>query len=238
MSTSVSTSAVVASSLLRSARWFLWGILAIQVLVVIAVAIGNGIVSDDEITQAVWEFPGVVWIRYPLFGIGVAAGAATMTPFIANGVTRREYLAGTARYAGVVCAAVAVMGALGYWLERAVYVVADWEVDIADHSPIRLLVTYVLLYTSYIVSGAMVGAGFARWEPKPAAWMITPFLFPLVVSEVALSTWWGGLSNDDRPALEPLPFGFAVPVVVAVIAAGAWIAHRLLRDVAIRPKKG
>ena len=232
----MSPSTVVARTMARNGRLFLSIVLTIQVLGVVLVAIGNGVLAD-HLTESVWEFPGVVWIRYPLFGVGAAFGATTLSMYVANGITRRDYLGGIAKYSAFVCVLVAIVGVIGYGLERGVYVVGGWDADLDSLSPARLFATYVLLYVAYLVNGTLIGASFARWKQRTAAWMITPLLFPLAAAEVLLGTWWGGLSNDA--ANDPwLPFGAAVPLTVLAIAAGAWLAFLLLRDVPIKPKKG
>lgn len=229
-------SAAVATTMVRNGRLFLSIVLTVQVLGVVVVAIGNGVFAD-RVTEMVWEFPGVVWIRYPLFGVGAALGSSMLPIFVANGITRRDYLRGVVKYSAFVCALVGLVGVVGYGVERAVYEIGGWDADLESHSLARLLTTYVLLYVSYLVTGTLVGAAFGRWKQRSAAWLITPLLFPLVAAEVLLATWWGGLSNRDG-AEAWLPFGAAVPLVVLAIALGAWLAYLLLRDVAIRPKKG
>jgi len=228
---------VVARSLVHGGRWFLISVLGIQVLV-IAVCIGINAIVSDPITDTVWEWPGVVWIRYPMIGAGAGLAGAMLVPYLVHGVTRREYLRGAAAYAAGIVAVACVVGVVAYVVERGVYAIGDHDVDITSSSPLHLLVTYALLLLAYIATGALIAAAYSRWSQARASWMITPFLLPMAAAEVLLGTWWAGIARgeEDRPLQLSLAIGG--PLVVAVLALSAWVVWLLLRDVAVKPKKG
>ena len=232
----MSTSAEVTTQMARGGRVFLTIVALVQLLGAAGAALANGVLAE-EITQPMWEFPGVVWIRYPLVGVGASLGTAAMAIYVAHGVTRRDFLAGAARYALFVCALLAALGVAAFGLERLVYELGGWNTEFEGYAPFTLFVTYLLLFGAYAVSGALIGAAYARWSTVRATWMITPLVLPIVVAEALLSTWWGGLTN--RESIDPwVPLSVAAPVIAVTIAVGTWLAYVLLRDVAIKPKKG
>ena len=229
-------SAVVASSLARGARQFLAVIVGIQVLAVLVLAIVNGSIHDP-ITESVWEWPGVVWIRYPIGAFGGAMMASTLLPFLANGVTRRQYLRGAALFALYIAGIVVAVGIGGYAVERIIYAAGGWDTDLVSQAPVHLATVYLLLSAAYIVTGALIGAGYMRWSPARASWMITPFCVPAVAAELLLGTLWGGVAIP-RDADRWLSLLISGPAVALLLAASAWLVFVLMRDVSIRPKKG
>ena len=230
-------STTVARTLAHGARWFLFVIVAIQLLVFAVLVVVNAAASDP-IRDTVWEWPGVVWIRYPMIGAGAGLATATLVPFLANGVTRREYLRGAAMYATAAVALLSVIGLVAYLLERAFYDLGDRDVELGSQSPLHLLATYALLLSSYVVMGALIASGYARWSPHRATWMLVPFLLPMAAAETLLGTWWSSVAiPEDEP---PLRLSLAVggPLVAAVVLLAGAVVWLLLRDVAVRPKKG
>lgn len=231
----MSAGSVTMAVLSRSGRTFLAIALGIQVVGVLGAASINAAINDD-IRTPLWEFPGVVWIRYPLLGVGAGAVTAMLAVFVSHGVTRRQFLTGAAGYAGIVCALMALVGALGFLLERGVYELTDAPIHLESQNVPRLFLIYVLLYGSYVISGSLIGAGFLRWKQRTAALMITPFVLPLTITESLFATWWGGLTN--RNEVEPwLDLSVAAPIVVVVLAVSGWLAFVLLRDAPMKQKK-
>ena len=229
---------VIAGSLARGGRWFLAGVIGIQVLVAMAVAVGNGMTrSPDPVERSVWEMPGVVWIRYPLLGLGAALVGTTLVPYLANGVTRRQYVAGAGLYGYGTCAAIAVLGIVGLGIERVVYALGGWEVDIDDLSVPLMFVSYVLLLVAYVQTGALLALSYARWRPYRATLAMVPFVLPMIGAEVLLGTWWTGATvRESAPQLVDTAIG--VPATAALLVAGSWVAFALLRDLAVKPNRG
>lgn len=230
-------STTVARTLAHGARWFLFLIVGIQLLVLV-VLVGINARMSDPIRDSVWEWPGVVWIRYPMIGAGAGLATATLVPFLANGVTRREYLRGAATYASAAVALISVIGLAAYVLERGFYELGDRDVELGSQSPLHLFATYALLLSAYVVTGALIASGYARWSPHRATWMLVPFLVPMAAAETLLGTWWSSVAvPDDAPPLQ-LSLAIGGPVVAAVVLVAALAVWFLLRDVAVRPKKG
>jgi hypothetical protein len=230
-------STTVARTLAHGGRWFLFLIVAIQLLVFAVLVVINAAASDP-IRDTVWEWPGVVWIRYPMIGAGAGLATATLVPFLANGVTRREYLRGAGMYATAAVALLSVIGLAAYLLERAFYDLGDRDVELGSQSPLHLFATYALLLSAYVVIGALIASGYARWSPHRATLMLVPFLLPMAAAETLLGTWWSSVAiPEDEP---PLRLSLAVggPAVAAVVLLAAAVVWLLLRDVAVRPKKG
>ena len=124
-------STTVARTLAHGARWFLFVIVAIQLLVFAALVIVNATASET-IRDTVWEWPGVVWIRYPMIGAGAGLATATLVPFLLP-MAAAETLLGTwwssvaipddepplrlsLAIGGPVVAAVVLAGAFVVWL--------------------------------------------------------------------------------------------------------------------------
>lgn len=234
----MSDTTVIAGSLVRGGRWFLGGIIGIQLLVAMGIAVGNGIVkAPDPVEDSVWEMPGVVWIRYPLLGLGAALVGTTLVPYLANGVTRRQYLAGAGLYGYGTCAAIALLGVVGLGVERVIYAIGGWEVDIDDVSVPLMFVSYVLLLVAYVLTGALLALSYARWRPSRASLALVPFVLPMIGAEVLLGTWWTGATvRESAPQLVDTAIG--VPATAALLVVGSWVAFALLRDLPVKPNRG
>jgi hypothetical protein len=184
----------------------------------------------------VWQWPAVFWIRYPLTGVGAMLVTVSLPMFIANGVTRRQYLAGAVEFGVAVCTITAAMTVLGFLAERFVYFVSGADTDLVDQQPLRFGVVYLLLLCCYPVSGTLIGATLARFAPLVVPWLVTIFVAPIVAGEILLGTWWGGV--EDGHLRDWLSLWVSAPLVVALIAAASAGVYVLTRDVAIGPKKG
>jgi hypothetical protein len=226
---------VVAGLMLRGARWFVVWLLSLQLLAVVVAAVINGLVNDP-ITQSVWQWPALFWIRFPLVGVGAGAASGSLAVFVANGVTRRTYVAGVGLFGLAVCAITAGVSVLAYFVERAVYAIGGFDTNLVDQQPLHFGTVYLLLLACYLVSGVLIGAGFARLSALVAACLVVLFISPFLVGELLLGTWWGGIEKGQLHDVVPLAAG--APIVVAVVCAAAIAAWLLLRDLAIRPKKG
>ncbi|HYD10419.1 MAG TPA: hypothetical protein VEA78_09975 [Acidimicrobiales bacterium] len=233
----MSTTMVVAEAHAARSRVFVGIVVGIQLVVAVVIAVGNGIAkAPDPVTQSVWELPGVLWIRYPLIGAG-AAISGMLVNHVVHGITRRQYLRGSAVYGVGICAFVAAVGVLGYAAERLVYGLGGWETDIVNQSVLQMFVTYVLLLGAYVVTGALFAAVYMRFSPYRATLLLLPLLVPMAATEALLATWWVGVALDaDRP--QPVPFAAGAPLTVVVLALASWALFLLLRDVAIKTKKG
>jgi hypothetical protein len=191
---------------------------------------------NDPVTMSVWQWPAIFWIRDPLTGVGAMLVTVSLTPFLANGVTRREYLAGAGVFGIAVCAIAAVITVVGFAGERLVYILGGFERELVPQAPLEFGIVYLLLLAAYLATGTLMGALLGRFSPWVAPFLITFSVVPMLGGEMLLGTWWGGIEKGQLRDSVPLALGG--PLVVTLIAIAAAVAFVLVRDIAIRPKKG
>jgi hypothetical protein len=203
-------------------------------VVIVGAAVVNGIVNDP-VTVSVWQWPALIWVRYPIAAVGAMLVTVSLPIFLANGVTRRQFHAGAVAFGASVITILAAMSIVGFGLERLVYLVGGFDVALVDQRPLQMFVTYLVLLGCYLVSGYLIGGTVTKWPPRVAGWLITLCVAPLVAGEIVLGTFWGGVENGNVQA--PIPLAVGVPLMLAVVVAGTYAGFLVMRDVAVRPKK-
>jgi hypothetical protein len=174
--------------------------------------------------------------RYWLLVVGIILISMQFRQFVANGVTRREFLAGLAVFGPVLAVAFAVIVPLGHAAETGVldllgrrppgYPVCTFGVALVEFG--RVLPQSV----AYFVSGTLIAAGFYRFRPWTGVALIIPGALPLVIGQ-------GLLGFDDRGAAADLwPYAAALAAAALIIVAGAAGIYAVMRDVAIRRTAG
>jgi hypothetical protein len=225
----------IAGPLLHGARWYTVWLTGMQLVVIAGAAVVNGIVNDP-ITMSVWQWPALIWIRYPLIAVGVMTLTVSLPIFLANGLTRRQFHAGSVAFGLSLITWLAGMSIVGFGLERLVYLVGGFDTELVDQRPLQLFIVYLVLLGCYLVTGYLMGGAIGRWSSRTAPWMITLFVLPMIAGELVLGTFWGGVENGQLR--NPIPLTVGVPLMIAVIIVSAYVGFLVMRDMAIKPQKG
>ncbi|WP_214103738.1 hypothetical protein [Acrocarpospora catenulata] len=207
-------------------------------------AITAGIAVFGQVSGSVWDPASQLARFYALF-TGVALAREYLPMYIAHGQTRRQFGAQAAVTITLFAPFLSVLITLGYLLENVLHGVAGWPQGISrDHlfgstSEIGLIFAeYAIEFLVWTVAGALMGAGFYRWE---GGGVVT---IPVGIAMVLVSS--GALGTDLRiPFLfltmlnrlrldlqESLPLGLAVGL--GTFAVGLALAWAIIRDVPLR----
>jgi len=225
-------SRLVATSLLWIYRpvglWF-WS------LMIFGVAIGVGvIVTVTEPRFSLWLLVAGSAAKYWLSVVGVLLVSTHLRQFVATGVTRRAFLAGSAVFGLAAAWLFTLIVTTGHGIEQSL-------LTLTRHGP--LPADYPLLSAgsaaseffhvlpgelAFLVSGAAIAAGFYRFGPLPGLLLILPGLVPALVAELLL-----GRGQHGEPLTRFLPFGLALTLSLLATALAAAMYQRKLRDVAI-----
>jgi hypothetical protein len=179
------------------------------------------------------DVPGGLWVivvgaatRYWLLVIGILLATMQLRVFVANGVTRRDFTAGAARFGLVVALALAVVVVAGQTVESAILAGATPEIG----GILAGFVRQVVFVLAFGVGGWLIGTAYFRLHPLVATLLNVP-----VVGAVALTSWLLG-TVETGPA--PLALPAAVPIGLALVALGYLVVRRLTADIAIRRTAG
>jgi hypothetical protein len=229
-----STTNEVSRELLRGARWYTVWLTGAQLVVITVAAVVNGAINDP-VTISVWQWPALMWVRYPLIALGLAMTSGWLPVFLANGLIRRQFARGGLVFGGGIIVILAAMSLLGFVLERVVYAIGGFDVALDEEEIAVMGVVYVVLLGCYLATGLLIGGAVTRWSSRQAPWMITLFVIPMIAGEIVLGTFWGGVEQGNLRNVIPLALG--VPLMCGVVAVAAYVWFLIVRDVAIQPKK-
>jgi hypothetical protein len=228
------------------ATLFLWIIFA-----VIVAAIGVAMAGFGVITGSVWEPAGHV-PRWFAAAIGFSLTRSSLPLVIAHGYTRREFAAQLPLIIAGFAATLSALMAAGFAVETIIYRVADLPLvlsrshlfDAPDQLPL-VFAEFVLLLPVWTVSGALVGAGFAR-NTSLGALLVPAGLVVVTLAEFTVGPGYlappvFGLARLVARLLTALDLGpGSVPAAVATCVAmfglgmaGIWA---LIRDIPVRTK--
>ncbi|MEU8814096.1 hypothetical protein [Actinoplanes sp. NPDC048796] len=209
-----------------------WGImLAVEVigLVVIDQAVGPNRFSF-------WIVMAGAAIKYWPLVAGILVISLHLKLFVANGITRGEFLGGLAMFAVALTALFAALVTVGHAIEStllgaldlrgATYPVFTLDGALAEFG--HLLPGSM----AYMVTGMLVTAGFYRWNPWIGVPLIIPGAIPLAVAD--------NLVRFDQFGETPhrLPYGPALVITLTVLVAGFLVVYGVMRDTPIRRTSG
>jgi len=227
---------VVAKSLYgiyRPVAIWLW-----SVITVVVIGVTIGIHQFGQVDLSIWRLVAGEAVKYWLLVLGTLIVAIHLKLYVANGVTRRDFLFGAGAFGlvtAVVFAALVPIGRGAEWLLRSAFGVASAGYpDLTAGDALRDLGLYAAPAIGWLVTGALIAAGFYRYQWWGGLLLIIPFALPLVVSEGLL----GRFLAADNVAPRFLPLGLAVLVSLLVSAAGAGILRLVTREVPIRSTAG
>lgn len=183
-----------------------------------------------EVDSGFW-FPIGYTARYWCGVIGILLVVTMMRPYLANGVTRRDYTLGAGMFGVSIALYFTVVLGVGQVVER-------WAYDAAGFTPRSYEALSLLdvagrvlpIFLAYLISGALIGAAFYRFGGWRGALLTLPAVLPTVLVD-----WMIGFEGQDD---NPLPYLPSILIVLAAIALGALALRLLTRNVAIRQSVG
>ncbi|MET0423540.1 MAG: hypothetical protein ABW046_06675 [Actinoplanes sp.] len=202
------------------------------ILITVEVLVAGLVLLAGPMRFSLWLTLAGSAAKYWLLVVGIMLVVTQFRTFVANGVTRHEFLAGAALFALTMTVGFAVVVVAGHAAESLalgltdnrdgnypVFVGADVFREFGAVAPVSL---------AYLVSGALIAAGFHRFRPLVGVALIVPGAIPMAVAAVAL-----GL-NEFGEETGRMPYLSGLLLTLAVVVLGAAACHRVLRDVAIR----
>ncbi|MCO8271979.1 hypothetical protein M1L60_15395 [Actinoplanes sp. TRM 88003] len=220
----------VAATLLRLWQqmilWFAAILLVVQVGAVAAISLAGPVRFSFWLVVA-----GAAAKYWPLVA-GILLVSLHLRTFVANGVTRHEFLRGLVLFAAgiaLVFPAVVVVGhavesvVLGLFDHRAAsYPVFHFGEAAAEY--LHLLPATV----GFLTTGILISAGFYRFRPWIGVLLIAPGALPGLAGEGLIEV------SDSGELIARLPYAIALTLTAVAVVLGAVATHRLLRDVAIK----
>ena len=227
---------IVAKSLYKIYRpvalWF-WS------MMVLVVAAATAVVARVyEVKFSFWMIIVGQATKWWLLVIGVLLVATHLKLYVANGITRRDFLAGAGLFGGLTAVAYAAMVPIGHGVERLLWTAfgtppASYP-EFSAAEALREFGHYLPGGLACLVSGAFIAAGFYRFNWLIGLLLIIPGALPLLASEGLLGLY----AAVEPPAPRVLPYagGLAVSLALTVLAAAA--IRVAMRDVTIRRTAG
>jgi hypothetical protein len=210
-----------------------WGVTTLAVVVASIVAARLG-----GVDFSLWELITGHAAKYWLLVLGLTMVATNLKIFVANGVTRRDFLLGAGAFglvAAVVFAALVPIGrAVESLLRNALGVAANGYPGYSAGEAVRDFGHYAPGAIGWLLTGTLVAAGFYRFPWWAGLLLIIPFAVPLAIPETLLGLYAApGIAERQ---VVPFAAGLALSLLAGV--AGAVVLRRMTRDVPIRPTAG
>ncbi|GIF18628.1 hypothetical protein BJ973_008413 [Actinoplanes tereljensis] len=192
---------------------------------------GNG-----EIGFSMWLVLAGSAAKYWLLVVGIMLVVMQLRVFVANGRTRREFLAGAGVFGLIASVTFAAIVVLGHGLEGVVLEAVGGR---GDGYPVLsvggMLGEFGQVFPetiAYMISGALVAAGFYRWRPWIGVVVMVGGAIPALVAD-------GLLGIDEFGVMVArLPYPAALALSLAATALAGLAFHRVISGVAIRRTAG
>lgn len=208
---------------------FWLGILGVAALVLLGIALlgtVTGSVWDSAAQAAMW------------FGLVITAMlvARYFPAYVANGVTRREYVARVWLFAGLFSALLAGLSMAAYLLEWSVYGLVGWPHELTGQRLYRsvtevplVLLLQLLNCAAFVALGALLGAAYYR-DFRFGLVLTVLGVVPLWISNTLLTNWGGdgrGTWLGDLRAPAPLAIGTLITLaLIGLKLGGMWLVLR------------
>jgi uncharacterized membrane protein len=227
----MNTRRLVAVNLLRIYRpvalWF-WGLMI--------VGVGIGMTAANHFADpgfSLWLVVAGSAAKYWLGVVGVVLVSLHLRQFVANGVTRRDFLAGAA-IAGLVTAVLFALAVpLGHAAEQLLMGLSG---SVPEQYPTTSFGTALREFghilpasLAFVVGGAAASGGFYRFGAWGGLALLPLAVLPVVAAEAML-----GVDEQGGFEVRFLPYVWAALITLAMTALAALLFQRELRDVAIR----
>lgn len=232
---------VVATSLARRLGWAF--VVFAGLLVGTVTLVGTLIAVHGSLSTSAWNVGVASTTKWLIGSIGLMLGPVYLRHYVANGVTRREFLRGGLLFGIGVCAAFALLALAGFGVERAVLGAAGLMDGLTAPYPVHSAGTAVavlarafLIYLAHFCSGWLLGACFYRYGAFLGLVAILPCVIPAFGAELVFGTEWGPVDAVTVVGGPELPVAVAALLTAALIGAGIAVLHVLVRAVAVRGK--
>ena len=216
------------------ALWFLSVIIVVMVaLEVILTPLGD---DGDLPADGLWTLVAGSAVKYWLLVIGIMLSVMNLRTFVANGITRRDFITGAALFGIVVAVELAFIVLLGHIAESvAMGTVAGSDrshgyVPLTAGAAIGEFGRNVPAVLAFGVSGWLIGAAYYRFNPFIGTALLAPALVP-----AGLTVWMLSVGDIAPISDAPLPYWPALGIVLAAVVVGYLAVRRILGDAAIRP---
>jgi hypothetical protein len=213
----------------------LWG------LAIMVVGITAGTVVADSygrLSFSLWLVVAGTGAKYWLGVIGVLMISLQLKTFVANGVSRRAFLAGATVFGLGLTLVVTLLAPLGHLVEWALTALFT---DVPGSYPVFTLPAAASEFGHLLpgngamfVTGAAVTAGYYRFGGLGGLVAMIPGLLPMAVTESLFTFDDHGTTITTRF----LPYAVALLLSLAVTVLGAALLRREIRDVPIRRTAG
>ncbi|GAA0458583.1 hypothetical protein Ade02nite_07960 [Paractinoplanes deccanensis] len=211
--------------------WFGAIILAVEAIGL--VVIGNTVGPSKF---SFWIVMAGAALKYWPLVAGILLISLHLRLFVANGVTRGEFLGGLAMFGVALTALLAAVVTAGHGVESLLLGALDLR---GPDYPVFTLTGAPAEFghllpgsMAYMVTGMLVTAGFYRFNPWIGVLLIIPGAIPLAVAD--------NLVKFDQfgETIDRLPYGTALVLTLAVIVGGFLVLYRVMRDTPIRRTSG
>jgi hypothetical protein len=222
---------LVALNLLRIYRpvalWF-W------VTMIVCVAIGMTVVSRlTDPTFSLWLVVAGAAAKYWLGIVGMLLVSLHLRQFVANGITRHDFVAGAAIAGVLVAVAFAAAVPLGHAAEQLLLDLAGpLNPQYPATSPgiaLREFGHVLPAALAFLAAGAAAAAGFYRVGVWGGLALLPIAVLPAVAAEALL-----GVNEEGGFEVRFVPYAAAALITLAMTALGALLFQRAVRDVPIR----
>jgi hypothetical protein len=227
---------LVAKSLAKIYRpvvlWF-WSIIVLAVVAVTAI-----LATVYEVRYSIWLLIAGQATKWWLLVFGTLLVATHLKLYVANGITRRAFLAGGALIGGLTAVVWAALVPIGHGVERLVWTMVGTPPagypEFSAAEALREFGHYLPGVLACLVSGALIAAGFYRFPWWAGLLLIVPGALPVVAAEGLLGLY--AAAESPAPRILPYAGGLAVSLALTLLAAVA--IRATVQDVAIRRTAG
>jgi len=226
---------LVASGLFRNYRpvlLFFW-----STMVLGAAITGIVLRMVTEPTFSPWLMVAGSASKYWLGAVGVMLVSTHLRQFVANGFTRRDFMAGAAIFGLLAAALFALLVPVGHGIEQTLLSLggplpADYGA-ISVQDGLREFGYQLPGELAFLVTGAVAAAGFYRFGVGGGLLLLIPALLPAAVAEGLF-----GIDSNADIRTRFVPYAAALLISLVVTALGALLFQRELRHVAIHRTAG
>ncbi|NMO52624.1 hypothetical protein HH310_15650 [Actinoplanes sp. TBRC 11911] len=221
-------------ALFRFYRPFIIGFSGVVVALEVAALVIAAV--NGKLNYSTWLLFTGTGVRWWLLVVGTVLVALQLKVFVSNGVTRREFVRGAARFMLALAVGWAAVLALGHGLESYVMGLLDQRgsnYPVATASQMLSDFGHALPgLIAYPLSGAVIAVGFYRFRTWIGVGVMVLGAVPVVVGDYLLRINGNGHVTHQGPYVLALLGSLAISGVAAV----AFL--RLMSDVPIRRTAG
>lgn len=231
---------IVAATLLRRVRvaYAVFAVALICFVTLVATTIG----TYGALTESAWNVGAASSVKWFIGSIALMLFPAFLRQYVANGVTRQEFIGGGLLFGLASAAGFALLTLTGFGVERLAYGAAGLMDGLTEPYPVdsagaaaAVLVRAFLIYSAHVCSGWLIGIGFYRYGPFAGMMLILPAVLPALGSETLFGTEWSRAGSVKIFGVN-LDFTDSALLTAAIVAAGFAVVYRLGRSVPIRGK--